>query len=166
MQRAKNATHMPESTVSRPHPLRLPAHASAVALLIAAGTASAYDPQTPLGRIGVTELQQQTGDAVNIVCPQLGQLPSRTAAQQDLFERCGNMVGNAFVLEGLSGGPEDLSLGLTAAQLADAVQTVANEELASTRTMAAEISGAQTNSALARLYSCLLYTSPSPRDHG
>lgn len=152
MQRAKTATTLPESTPPGLHPTGGPARLGAAVLLAAAGTASAYDPTTPLGRIGLTDLQRQTGDAVNTVCPQLGALPSRSAAQQDLFERCGNMVGNAFVLEGLSGGPANESLGLTDAELANAVQTVANEELASTRTMAAEISGAQTNSALARLY--------------
>jgi outer membrane autotransporter protein len=152
MQRAKTTTTLPKSAAAGFRAAGGAPHLGAIALLAAAGSASAYDPVTPLGRLGQTELQQQTGDTVNIVCPQLGELPSRSAAQQDLFDRCGNMVGNAFVLEGLTGGPTDKSLGLTATELANAVQTVANEELASTRTMAAEISGSQSSSALARLH--------------
>ncbi len=129
------------------------AMAALAAAVVAPTFVFAYDPQTPLGRIGQTALQQQTGDAVNIVCPQLGALPSRSAAQQDLFDRCGNMVGNAFQIEGINRAPLAKSLGLTPDQLAAAVQTVANEELASTKTMATDISAAQVNSAIARLSS-------------
>ena len=144
----------PTAPASQRATTRHPSAAIALAAAVVAPTfAVAYEPQTPLGRIGQTALQQQTGDAVNIVCPQLGALPSRSAAQQDLFDRCGNMVGNAFQIEGIDRAPLAKSLGLTPDQLAGAVQTVANEELASTKTMATDISGAQVNSAIARLSS-------------
>lgn len=123
-----------------------------ICLLAMAHTASATDLATPLGRIGLTPLQQQTGEAVNTVCPQLGELASRTPAQQDLFDRCGNMVGNAFELEGLTGGPRDKSLGLSQEALAAAVQTVANEELAATKATTTDIAGSQLNAGIARLH--------------
>ena len=76
----------------------------------------AYDPTTALGSLGQTELQQRTGDAVQTVCGQLGQLPNRSSLQDDLFDRCGNMVGNASVLTG--GGPaEAKSLGWIGIQI-------------------------------------------------
>ncbi|MGB5742853.1 MAG: autotransporter outer membrane beta-barrel domain-containing protein [Sedimenticolaceae bacterium] len=113
----------------------------------------AYDPTTALGSLGQTELQQRTGDVVQTVCGQLGQLPDRSSLQDDLFDRCGNMVGNASVLTG--GGPaEAKSLGWTEdAQVAAVVQTVANEELAATRTMATQLGSGQANIGITRLQS-------------
>jgi uncharacterized protein YhjY with autotransporter beta-barrel domain len=113
----------------------------------------AYDPTTALGSLGQTELQQRTGDAVQTVCGQLGQLPDRSSLQDDLFDRCGNMVGNASVLTG--GGPaEAKSLGWTTdAEVAAVVQTVANEELAATRTMATQLGSGQANIGINRLQS-------------
>jgi uncharacterized protein YhjY with autotransporter beta-barrel domain len=115
--------------------------------------AAAYEPTTNLGRIGQTELQQRTGDAVQIVCGQLGRMDSRNAAQDDLFDRCGNMVGNASVL--VDADPPTAaakSLGwATDSELAAVVQTVANEELAATRSMATELGSGQATVAISRL---------------
>lgn len=124
--------------------------AVAIGLAVSA-TAQAYDPRTALGGFGQTTLQQQTGDAVTLVCGGLAQRGSRTALQQDLFDRCGNMVGNANELAGINAGPVAKSLGLSANELAAAVQTVANEEIASTRTMNLEMGSARLDSGLSRL---------------
>lgn len=132
-----------------------PLRASTVLITSALCSANvyAYDPTTLLGQMGQTELQQRTGDAVQTVCGQLGALGgSRTALQTDLFDRCGNMVGNASAL--VQGGhpAEPKSLGLaTPEEIAAVVQTVANEELAATKSMATELGATQSSAAFARL---------------
>jgi len=114
--------------------------------------AAAYDPVTSLGQIGQTELQQRTGDAVQTTCGQLSQLDNRSMLQDDLFDRCGNMVGNAGELTGNVTGAEPLSLGWQSEEeLGAIVQTVANEELAATRSMATELGVGQANVAFTRL---------------
>ena len=121
---------------------------------LASFQAIAYEPTTSLGRIGQTELQQRTGDAVQTVCGQLGVMGNRTAAQDDLFDRCGNMVGNASIL--VDADPPTAaaeSLGWTTdSELAAVVQTVANEELAATRSMATELGTGQASIAVSRLH--------------
>ena len=113
-------------------------------------TSFAYEPTSNLGKVGQTTLQQQSGDAVTKVCGDLNRMgQSRSQQQDDLFDRCGNMVQNANEIEGT--GPVAKSLGLDAAQLGDAVQTVVTEEIASTRTMNKEIAAGQINSAIGRL---------------
>ena len=147
------------SRITSRRPFRLGSNAltSAIFLSLIGVFASphvvAYEPTTALGSLGQTELQQRTGDAVQTVCGQLGQLPNRSSLQDDLFDRCGNMVGNASVLTG--GGPaEAKSLGWTTdAEVAAVVQTVANEELAATRTMATELGSGQANIGITRLQS-------------
>ncbi len=120
--------------------------------ILAAFPAVAYEPTTFLGQIGQTELQQRTGDAVQTTCGQLSQLDNRSSLQEDLFERCGNMVGNAAQLTGNQSGAEPLSLGWdTEEELGAIVQTVANEELAATRSMATELSAGQASVAFSRL---------------
>lgn len=94
-----------------------------------------YVPTTALGSVdGMTENQQRTGDAVQITCVGLSGLDGRTELQEDLFENCSSMVQNAFELDDAT--PTPLSLGLDAEGLASAVQTVATEELAATKSMA------------------------------
>jgi len=116
-------------------------------------SAAAYEPTTLLGSFGQTELQQRTGDAVQTACQQLAVTPRRDELQNDLFERCGNMVGNAVTLSDLDLSVADLSLGWdAAAQLGAIVQTVANEELAATKSIATEMSSGQTRAGFARLH--------------
>ncbi len=115
--------------------------------------AAAYEPTTILGQVGQTELQQRTGDVVQTVCGQLGGMSNRTDAQNDLFDRCGNMVGNASDLTGSSHPAAPKSLGWTTdSELAAVVQTVANEELAATRSMATELGTGQASIAVSRLH--------------
>lgn len=111
----------------------------------------AYQPTTILGQMGRTDLEQRTGDAVQTVCGQLG-LITRTALQNDLFDRCGNMVGNASAILAAGHPAQPKSLGWTTeAEVAAMVLTVANEELAATKSMATELSAGQATSAFARL---------------
>jgi uncharacterized protein with beta-barrel porin domain len=126
--------------------------AALVASVAVPGWLFAYEAQTQLGSFMLTDLQRATGDAVTVVCGQLGGLGSlRTDAQNDLFDRCGNMVGNGRELAGDTSPPAAKSLGLNEAELSAAVQTVANEELAATKSFATEIGVGQTNVAIARL---------------
>ena len=127
------------------------------ALLIQAlpGLAGAdYVPTTVLGSVeGMTENQQRTGDAVQTVCGQFIEFGTETSEELDLFERCGSMVQTAVSLESTVDDPVPTprSLGLDEAGLAAAVQTVATEELAATKSMATEMSSAQRNAGIARL---------------
>jgi outer membrane autotransporter protein len=155
MRRIASAVWSPEQTSSSaPDPFRrrcLIAALAAAALAPAAATAAG--PTTALGSIGTTQLQQQTGDAVTVVCGQLAQQSSLSAVQRDLFDRCGSMVGNANALEGIDAGPLAKSLGLSADDLAAAVQTVAGEEVGATQSISTGIATNQVNTAIARLTS-------------
>ncbi|MGB5835307.1 MAG: autotransporter outer membrane beta-barrel domain-containing protein [Thiohalocapsa sp.] len=119
-------------------------------IVILPATASAYEPTSALGGFGQTTLQQQSGDVVTAVCTDLGKDNSRSSQQEDLFNRCGNMVQNANALAE-NGKDTEKSLGLDGDQLGDAVQTVVTEEIASTRTISNEIGTGQLNSAIGRL---------------
>ncbi len=116
---------------------------------VASVSAMAYSPTTNLGSYGQTENQQRTGDAVQKVCGQFVVFGTNTAEEQDLFERCGNMVQNANQLNGSNNTPN--SLGLDADGLAKAVQTVATEELSTTKTTGVELSDQQVSTGIARL---------------
>lgn len=116
---------------------------------VASVSAMAYSPTTNLGSYGQTENQQRTGDAVQTVCGQFVNFGANTPEEQDLFERCGNMVQNANQLNGSSTTPN--SLGLDADGLAAAVQTVATEELSTTKTTGVELSNQQVSTGIARL---------------
>lgn len=119
---------------------------------IAAGATPAssggYTPTTALGSIGLTENQQRTGDGVNTLCLDLSGRDGLTGDQSDLLTACTAMVVNALELGGadVNGG-----LGLDQEGLAAAVQTVANEELAATKSMATEFTSRQTYAGIARL---------------
>ncbi len=105
--------------------------------------------EKPLGSIGRTQLQRDTGDAVQITCggfiaagTQPGTVP--------LFDTCSAMVQTANDLLN-NGGGTGSSLGLTRDELADSLQQVATEEYAATQSMAAELASNSINSALSRL---------------
>jgi uncharacterized protein with beta-barrel porin domain len=141
--------HAPKQTAARPT-FRF----AAIGAAMFAPAVLAFDPITPLGSIGQTELQQQTGDAVTTVCGQLAQEQSSlSSVQRDLFDRCGSMVGNANAIEGIDAGPLAKSLGLTPDELAAAVQTVAGEEIGSAQTISTGLASGQVNTAIARLVS-------------
>jgi outer membrane autotransporter protein len=117
-------------------------------------TAASSQTSTPLGSIGQTELQQQTGNAVTAVCRQLAAqqtTSSLNATQRDLFDRCGSMVQNANAINGLEDQPK--SLGLTPDELAAAVQTVAGEEVGATQSISTGLASNQIDTAIARLVS-------------
>ncbi|WP_181902232.1 autotransporter outer membrane beta-barrel domain-containing protein [Thalassotalea euphylliae] len=86
--------------------------------------------KTNLGTIGVTELQQRMGDAVQTVCGGFVVNGTDGSKQQnDLFNRCGEMVHTANRLNGIN-GPRAKDLGVSAAELANYLQHVAGEEVA------------------------------------
>lgn len=127
--------------------------ATSILLVAAASPALAFQPETTLGKLMNTELRQRTGDAVQFVCGGLigtGNDRDLTTEETDLLDRCGNMVNNANELTGT--GSTDKSLGLGESELQETVQTVANEELAATKSMTTEMAAGQANSAIARLY--------------
>ena len=108
----------------------------------------AWAATTNLGSYGQTQLQQDTGDAVQITCG--GFVAAGTPpGTVPLFDTCRAMVHTANELSG-SGAIGD-SLGLTADQLAASLQQIANEEFAATDSMATEISGNQTGNVITRL---------------
>lgn len=103
-------------------------------------------PQTPLGAIGKTQLQQDTGDAVQLTCggiiadnggspPPIGTNP--------LFDTCSAMVQTA------TGGTR--SLGITNDQLADGLQQIATEEFGASGQLGTEVGSNQINIGLNRL---------------
>lgn len=111
-------------------------------------TAGAGAQETNLGRavqeVG-TELQINTGDAVQTVCGQLGMRNTQAALTGDaldLFERCREMVQTGNQLEMID-GPTTFALDLTAGELAAALQQLTGEENASKGRLATETSNGQ-----------------------
>ena len=104
--------------------------------------------QTNLGSFGQTQLQQDTGDAVQLTC--LGFVNSGAEPGTiPLFDTCSAMVQTANEL--LDIGSSDSSLGLSADELADALQQIATEEYAATGSMANEIAASRLGPVLSRL---------------
>ncbi|MCU7871639.1 MAG: autotransporter outer membrane beta-barrel domain-containing protein [Candidatus Thiodiazotropha sp. (ex Lucinoma annulata)] len=106
--------------------------------------------ETNLGSIGQTQLQQDTGDAVQRTCIgfiESGALPGTIP----LFDTCSAMVLTANELLGL--GSSDSSLGLSTDQLAAALQQIATEEYAATESIANEIAANRMDSVISRLHS-------------
>jgi uncharacterized protein YhjY with autotransporter beta-barrel domain len=108
----------------------------------------AFSAETTLGSYGKTQLQQDTGDSVQKTCigfvtsgAQPGTIP--------LFDTCSAMVQTANELSDT--GATDSSLGLSADQLADALQQIATEEYTATGTMANEIAGSRLDPVISRL---------------
>lgn len=106
---------------------------------------------TPLGGTGGTDLQKRTGDAVQMVCGEFlaadgGVDTSRddVELQNDLFDKCGEMVHTANRLEG-NGSPVVKDLGITREQLQAALQNVAGEEIAAAGSIATEATSGQSN---------------------
>ncbi len=128
--------------------------------------AQSIGPETDLGRTaGFTELQQRSGDAVNVICgafvtggdDRFDESRGDVAQQQILFDKCGEMVHTARVLAGADEGTDDtqLSLGITADELGAAVQNVTGEEIAAAGSLATE-SAARQSSTVGRRLSSLL----------
>ncbi len=108
---------------------------------------SLWAAETDLGSIGQTQLQQDTGDTIVNTCVGL-------ETQTALSVTCTAMVENAnFIINGPGGGevPNDEGFGLTADQLAAALQQVATEEFAVTESMTSEISTKRLGTFLTRL---------------
>ena len=106
---------------------------------------------------GQTSLQSTTGAAILVVCPQLAGLQTRDPLQQDLFDRCREMVHGANALDG-TGASAD-SIGLSAEELSSALQQVAGEEIASQGSFATEVANGQFANIGTRLSSLLRATS-------
>ncbi len=103
--------------------------------------------QTNLGSFGQTQLQQDTGDAVQITCG--GFIAAEADPNTPLFVTCGAMVHTANDLAG--SGNATNSLGLSEDELADALQEIATEEFAATESMANEISNSRMTPVMSRL---------------
>ena len=104
--------------------------------------------ETNLGSYGQTLLQQDTGDSVQRTCigfVMSGALPGTIP----LFDTCSAMVQTANELTDV--GSIDSSLGLSADELADALQQIASEEYTATGTMANEIAGGRIDPVISRL---------------
>ena len=108
----------------------------------------AYSAQTNLGSYGQTQLQQDTGDAVQFTCGGFVQAET-PAGTTPLFDTCRAMVHTGNNLSG-TGANKD-SLGLNEDELAASLQQIATEEFGSTQSMASEISNNQINSSISRL---------------
>ncbi len=104
--------------------------------------------QTNLGSFGQTQLQQDTGDAVQLTCG--GFIASQADPSTPLFATCRAMVHTANELAGSTGPVRD-SLGLTEDEIAASLQQIATEEFAATESMATEISNNRMNPVLTRL---------------
>lgn len=104
------------------------------------------------GRPGQTALQSGTGTAVQTACGFFarGETIVQNAQQQDLFDRCREMVQTANDLDGLSQNTRD-SLGLSESDLAAGLQQLATEEAATASSMATETSFGQMNTIGLRL---------------
>ena len=104
--------------------------------------------ETKLGSFGQSQLQQDTGDAVQTTCA--GFLAAGTPlGTVPLFDTCRAMVHTANDLSG-SGASGD-SLGLTEDELAASLQQIATEEFAATESIATEINVNQAGNVITRL---------------
>ncbi len=101
------------------------------------------------GRPVQTGLQSTTGVAVQAVCGNFVATAPTNALQQDLFDRCREMVHGANSIDGIP--PNGDSIGLADPELAAALQQLASEEIATPRTMATETSTNQLSTLGARL---------------
>jgi outer membrane lipase/esterase len=98
--------------------------------------------ETPLGSVGNTKLQQDTGDAVQFTCG--GFVASGADAKQiPLFETCRAMVQTATDGEN--------SLGISDAALADGLQHIATEEFATSGQLGTEVGSNRINIGINRL---------------
>lgn len=109
---------------------------------------SLFAAETTLGDIGQTQLQKNTGDAVQKTCG--GFVAEMADPNIPLFATCRAMVHTANELDE-NNGPTGDSLGLSADQLADSLQQVATEEFAATESMATEISTNRMDPVITRL---------------
>jgi outer membrane autotransporter protein len=118
-----------------------------IAVFISSPTRAA---ETNLGGLGQTQLQQDTGDAVQITCGGFLNQPGALPSEIPLFATCGAMVHTANDLLN-NGQPTTLNLGLTEDELAVSLQQIATEEFAATESMATEINVNQAGNVLTRL---------------
>lgn len=103
--------------------------------------------QTNLGSFGQTQLQQDTGDAVQLTCG--GFVGAGADPNTPLFATCRAMVHTANDLS--DSGPARDSLNLSEDELAASLQEIATEEFAATESMANEISNSRMSPVMSRL---------------
>ncbi|OUS12028.1 hypothetical protein A9Q89_07075 [Gammaproteobacteria bacterium 53_120_T64] len=106
-----------------------------------------WGAQTNLGSYGQTQLQQDTGDAVQLTCG--GFIAAGADPSTPLFATCRAMVHTANDLAGT--GASGDSLALSEDQLAASLQEIATEEFAATESMANEISNSRMSPVMSRL---------------
>ncbi len=117
-------------------------------LSVSGVTSATVQPVNTLGRVGETDLQIRTGNAVQAVCGQFiaanneGTAPA-DELEADLFDKCGEMVHTGRTVTGEDGATAK-SLELTGDELRAGLQNIAGEEAASSGSMATEASASQT----------------------
>ncbi len=110
---------------------------------------SAFAADTVLGGFGRTQLQMDTGDAVQRTCG--GFVASEADPNIPLFRTCRAMVHTSNALIPGSQGPTRDSLGIGADELANSLQQIATEEFAATETMATDMSQSRMDPVLGRI---------------
>lgn len=125
--------------------MRLSNSVPALAILLAMPTLGA---DTTLGGFGQTQLQMDTGDAVQRTCG--GFVAAGADPSTPLFATCRAMVHTANGLADNGGAARD-SLGLTEDQLAASLQQIATEEFAATESFAAEMTNTRLDPVINRL---------------
>ncbi len=115
--------------------------AGVVAALLVPATVSAALSNRP----GQSELQSNTGTAINVLCPQMGAAGGGAGTlppdQQALFEACRRLVQTANDNDGT--GSSNFSLGLSDSDLNAALQQVSGEEGLTARSFTTETSSGQ-----------------------
>ncbi len=128
-------------------------------LFVSASVSAEVLPLNTLGRVGATELQIRTGNAVQAVCGQFiaannANTPPANELEADLFDKCGEMVHTARTVTGEEGATGK-SLELNEEQLQAALQNIAGEEAAASGSVATEASSGQMANVSKRLSSLL-----------
>ncbi len=128
-------------------------------IFVAAPAWSAVEPTTTLGKVGSSDLQIRTGDAVQTVCGQFiaadrEGTPPANDLEADLFDKCGEMVHTARTVTGDPGATAK-SLDLTEGELQGALQNIAGEEVAASGSIATEVSASQMASVSKRMANLL-----------
>ncbi len=119
-------------------------------------------PINTLGRVGATDLQIRTGNAVQAVCGQFiaaGGTQGLNELEADLFDKCGEMVHTGRTVTGEAGATAK-SLSLTREELQGALQNIAGEEYDASGSMATEASASQSSN-IGKRMSALLSKSSS-----
>ena len=132
-------------------------------VLFSASAAADFIPTLPLGQAGQTDLQQRTGDAIMTTCLSfvdngIDQAAANAADQTLLLDKCTELVSTSLEVTG-AGTVLNAGLGISADQLASALQQMTNEEIAAAGSLATESAANQASLVGRRLASILARSS-------